>query len=59
MTVRPSLPPFSRQTAMEKVWRAEDAWNTRDPLWHHQVTVLVRLSPAYRLTMWEAHPYMD
>jgi len=24
-------PPFTRETAIEKVRRAEDAWNTRDP----------------------------
>ena len=28
---RPPLPPFSRETAMQKVRMAEDAWNTRDP----------------------------
>ncbi len=28
---RPPLPPFTRETAIEKVRRAEDAWNTRDP----------------------------
>jgi nuclear transport factor 2 (NTF2) superfamily protein len=27
----PPLPPFTRETAAEKVRRAEDAWNTRDP----------------------------
>ena len=31
MTDRPPLPPFSRQTAAQKVQAAEDAWNTRDP----------------------------
>src|SRR6516225_11045571 len=30
-TARPPLPPFSRQTAIQKVRLAEDAWNTRDP----------------------------
>ncbi len=29
--IRPPLPPFTRETAIEKVRRAEDAWNTRDP----------------------------
>lgn len=29
---RPPLPPFTRQTATEKVHKAEDAWNSRDPL---------------------------
>jgi nuclear transport factor 2 (NTF2) superfamily protein len=28
---RPPLPPFTRETALEKVQAAEDAWNTRDP----------------------------
>jgi uncharacterized protein len=28
---RPPLPPFSRETAIEKVRLAEDAWNGRDP----------------------------
>jgi len=28
---RPPLPPFTRDTAIEKVRRAEDAWNLRDP----------------------------
>jgi uncharacterized protein len=28
---RPPVPPFSREDAIVKVRRAEDAWNTRDP----------------------------
>ncbi|MFR0653845.1 DUF1348 family protein [Pantoea sp. SIMBA_079] len=28
--LRPPLPPFTRETAMEKVRLAEDGWNTRD-----------------------------
>ena len=28
---RPPLPPFTRETAVQKVRAAEDAWNTRDP----------------------------
>jgi nuclear transport factor 2 (NTF2) superfamily protein len=31
MTDRPPLPPFTRETAAQKVQAAEDAWNTRDP----------------------------
>jgi nuclear transport factor 2 (NTF2) superfamily protein len=27
----PPAPPFTEQTAIEKVRLAEDAWNTRDP----------------------------
>jgi len=30
-TPRPPLPPFTAQTAAQKVRMAEDAWNTRDP----------------------------
>jgi nuclear transport factor 2 (NTF2) superfamily protein len=32
MTDRPPLPPFTRETAAQKVQAAEDAWNTRDPM---------------------------
>ncbi len=28
---RPPLPPFTRETAIQKVRMAEDAWNMRDP----------------------------
>jgi nuclear transport factor 2 (NTF2) superfamily protein len=28
---RPPVPPFTEETAREKVQAAEDAWNTRDP----------------------------
>lgn len=28
---RPPLPPFTRETAIIKVRKAEDAWNTREP----------------------------
>src|SRR3954449_3073626 len=31
MDDRPPLPPFTRETALQKVQAAEDAWNTRDP----------------------------
>ena len=31
MPNRPPLPPFTRETAVEKVRLAEDAWNSRDP----------------------------
>ncbi len=30
-TPRPPLPPFTRETAMQKVRMAEDGWNGRDP----------------------------
>jgi len=35
---RPPFPPFTRETAIQKVRLAEDAWNSRDP---------VRVSLAY------------
>ena len=35
---RPPLPPFTLETAVQKVRMAEDAWNTRDPQ---------RVAPAY------------
>src|ERR1017187_9770365 len=31
MTSRPLFPPFSYETAVQKVRMAEDAWNARDP----------------------------
>jgi uncharacterized protein len=31
MTDRPPLPPFTAETAAQKVQAAEDAWNSRDP----------------------------
>ena len=31
MTARPLQPPFSQETAVQKVRLAEDGWNTRDP----------------------------
>ena len=38
MSTRPPLPPFTYETAVQKVRLAEDAWNTCDP---------VRVSLAY------------
>jgi len=29
--IKPPLPPFNYETALQKVKAAEDAWNTRDP----------------------------
>lgn len=31
METRPPLPPFSRDSAIQKIRLAEDAWNSRDP----------------------------
>ena len=30
MSVRPPLPPFTRESAIQKVRLAEDGWNSRD-----------------------------
>ncbi len=31
MTAKPPLPPFTKDTAIQKIRMAEDAWNSRDP----------------------------
>ena len=31
MDIKPPLPPFTAETAAQKVRMAEDAWNSRDP----------------------------
>jgi uncharacterized protein len=31
MTTRPPVPPFTQETAVQKVRLAEDGWNSRDP----------------------------
>jgi len=31
MDIKPPLPPFTEETAKQKVQAAEDAWNSRDP----------------------------
>lgn len=31
METKPPLPPFTEESARQKVRMAEDAWNTRDP----------------------------
>lgn len=31
MSIRPPVPPFTRETALEKIRLAEDGWNSRDP----------------------------
>ncbi|MGV0836881.1 nuclear transport factor 2 family protein [Mycolicibacterium thermoresistibile] len=42
---RPPLPPFTAETAMQKVQSAEDAWNTRDP---HQVSLAYTVDSEWR-----------
>lgn len=42
---RPPLPPFTSVTAVEKVRKAEDAWNTRDP---HAVALAYTLDSEWR-----------
>jgi nuclear transport factor 2 (NTF2) superfamily protein len=44
MEQRPPLPPFTMETALQKVQLAEDAWNSKDP---------VKVSQAYTIdTEW-------
>jgi nuclear transport factor 2 (NTF2) superfamily protein len=31
MEIKPPIPPFTLETAKQKVRLAEDAWNSRDP----------------------------
>jgi nuclear transport factor 2 (NTF2) superfamily protein len=42
---RPPLPPFTIETAIEKVRRAEDAWNGRDP---QQIAVAYTVDSSWR-----------
>ncbi|MEV0084508.1 nuclear transport factor 2 family protein [Saccharopolyspora sp. NPDC050642] len=44
-TTRPPVPPFTRETAIEKVRLAEDAWNTRDP---HKVSLGYTVDSRWR-----------
>jgi len=37
---RPPLPPFTSETAIQKVRLAEDGWNSRDPDGHPGLTDL-------------------
>ncbi len=43
MQTRPPVPPFTRDTAIVKVRKAEDAWNSRDP---------ATVSLAYTVDSW-------
>ena len=45
MTSRPPLPPFTIETATQKVRMAEDAWNTRDP---HRVAQAYAVDSEWR-----------
>jgi len=42
---RPPLPPFTLETARQKVQAAEDAWNTRDP---HRVALAYTVDSVWR-----------
>lgn len=42
---RPPFPPFSRETAIQKVRMAEDAWNMRDP---HRVSLAYTSDSRWR-----------
>ena len=42
---RPPLPPFTRETAVQKVRMAEDGWNSRDP---HKVSLAYTIDSRWR-----------
>jgi len=43
--VRPPIPPFTRETAIQKVRMAEDGWNSRDP---QRVSMVYTLDSQWR-----------
>jgi uncharacterized protein len=45
MEQRPPLPPFTRETALQKVQLAEDAWNSKDP---HRVSLAYTIDTEWR-----------
>lgn len=45
MEQRPPLPPFTRETALQKVQLAEDAWNSKDP---HRVSLAYTVDTEWR-----------
>jgi nuclear transport factor 2 (NTF2) superfamily protein len=45
MNTRPPLPPFTEETARQKVQAAEDAWNSRDP---HRVSLAYTEDSVWR-----------
>jgi nuclear transport factor 2 (NTF2) superfamily protein len=44
-TQRPPFPPFTRETAVQKVRLAEDGWNSRDP---HKVALAYTVDSRWR-----------
>jgi nuclear transport factor 2 (NTF2) superfamily protein len=45
MTTRPPVPPFTHETAVQKVRLAEDGWNSRDP---EKVSLAYTLDSGWR-----------
>src|SRR5450631_41534 len=45
MPSRPPMPPFTQQSAVEKVRLAEDGWNSRDP---HKVAMAYTAESRWR-----------
>lgn len=43
--IRPPVPPFTRETAIQKVRMAEDGWNSRDP---QRVSLVYTLDSQWR-----------
>ena len=58
MQTRPPLPPFTTETAHQKVRAAEDVWNSRDParvalaytpdsIWRHRTEFLRAMTQSW------------
>ena len=43
--VRPPIPPFTHETATQKIRMAEDGWNSRDP---HRVSLAYTIDTQWR-----------
>ncbi len=67
---RPPLPPFSYETALQKVQSAEDAWNTRDPqrvalaytedsVWRNRDTFLTGRAEIIAFLTWKWEHELD
>lgn len=45
LEIRPPVPPFTRETAIQKIRMAEDGWNSRDP---QRVSLVYTLDSQWR-----------
>ena len=56
IATRPPLPPFTRETAIQKVRLAEDGWNSRDPekvALAYTIDSLWEIAPSFRMARQE------